>query len=146
MNQVILDYIEKNKLAVMKIIYENKYVSFSDLIGYTYFNMFELNAILNSLYQCGYIIKSNSDNEMSYYLTKRGCFDYLIKSNPNYVNGIFEKFRRADYNIFCVERFLTDSFYDMYKNDIDVNIDSLFDDFYNYGIRNDFILVKNTRF
>lgn len=142
MDRIILEYVEKNRLKLLRIIYDNKCSSYSDLVGYSGLNLIELNAVIKSLISTGHLTSNGNNTCASYYLTKEGCFDYISSSFPEYLDRLLDVFRRNDLNISFAREFLVDKFYDKYKFDSDIDIRVLLDEFYVYANKKGYPLVK----
>lgn len=138
----------KNYMMVLKYIYDNSYMTDIDFIGYTSFPLEYIQSIISTLHKQNLVLTFEEENQKTYYLSKEGCFNYIVNSNPLYVNGLYEKIRKSDLSTDFAVSFLKDKFYDMYKYKQDVNVDRLVEDYSEFIKKSNekLILEKNARF
>ena len=115
MSSAIKYYNREDFINVMELIYDNKSLTFADLINKSKLNIKNLTAVLYGLSALKYIVCYQMDNKNMYFLTRQGVINYINLSNVEHIFELFEEFPLFEYDMDEVTEFLREKLYREYR-------------------------------
>ena len=122
-------YFSEDSIKVMKLIYDNKGISFADLVNKSGLSIKDLTTVLYGLSSLKYIVCLPSDKKNLYYFTRLGVANYSILSDVTHVFKMFEEFPKFGYDLDDVTEFLREKLYREYRYGEEINFSTLLEEY-----------------